>query len=213
MRLTSLLRSVLTAKIPRSIPIHGKINGNNNIRLILIGLVFLLEATLANSDSVLVLSLLLPSRQETCRFHLNLQSATVGKLIDEIKSEDAGVEHVHVYDANGSLLSQSYSINSLMNSSFTIQLNQQQTFLFDAINKLQIRESHASSTTTKLDGPSTQDTVAALYHALNIMKVYHSKYHELKTEANELTTQLEPLEKVNEREKKKHSYRRNFSFE
>ena len=139
----------------------------------------------------------LPSRQETCRFHLNLQTATVGQLIEEIKNEDAGVEHVQVYDANGTSLSQTYSMNSLMNSSFTVQLNQQQTFLFDAVHKLQIKERNIRP--TKIDGPSTEDTVAALYHALNIMKVYHSKYFELKTEANQLTTQLEPLEKVKQR--------------
>jgi hypothetical protein len=143
---------------------------------------------------VLVLSLILPSRQETCRFHLNLQTATVGQLIEEIKGEDAGIEHVHIFDENGSLLSKSYSINSLMHSSFTIQLNQQKTFLFDAINKLQIKDSTLRQ--TKIDESSTENTVAALYHALNIMKIYHSKYLELKNEANELTAQLEPLEKV-----------------
>ncbi len=143
---------------------------------------------------MLVLSLILPSRQETCRFHLNLQTATVGQLIEEIKGEDAGIEHVHIFDENGSLLSKSYSINSLMHSSFTIQLNQQKTFLFDAINKLQIKDSTLRQ--TKIDESSTENTVAALYHALNIMKIYHSKYLELKNEANELTAQLEPLEKV-----------------
>jgi hypothetical protein len=140
------------------------------------------------------LSLVLPSRQETCRFHLNLQTATVGQLINEIKMEDAGIEHVHICDDNGHLLSKSYSMNSVMRSSFTIQLNQQRTFLFDPINKLQIKEGAIKH--AKNDGPSTENTVAALYHALNIMKVYHAKYIELETEANELTTQLAPLEKV-----------------
>ncbi len=83
-----------------------------------------------------------------------------------------------------------------MRSSFTIQLNKQKTFLFDAINKLQIKDNIIRD--TKSNGPSTEDTVAALYHALNIMKVYHSKYIELKNEANQLTIQLEPLEKVNQ---------------
>jgi hypothetical protein len=125
---------------------------------------------------------------------LNLQTATVGQFIDEIKLEDAGIEHVHIYDEGGHLLAKSYSINSLMNSPFTIQLNQQRTFLFDPIKKLQIKE--GSLRQTKTDGPSTEDTVAALYHALHVMKVYHNKYLQLKTEANELTTQLEPLEQV-----------------
>jgi hypothetical protein len=116
--------------------------------------------------------------------------------MDEIKQEDAGIEHVHIFDENGSLLSKSYSINSLMNSSFTVQLNQQKTFLFDAVNKLQIKDSNPRL--TKTDGAPTEDTVAALYHSLNIMKIYNSKYLELKKEANELTTQLEPLEKVNQ---------------
>lgn len=162
---------------------------------------FFSDAILNHSDSVLVLSLLLPSRQETCRFHMNLQTSTVGQLIDEIKQEDSGIEHVHVHDTDGKLLSKSYPINSLMNSAFTIQLNQQKTFLFDAINKLQVKEHTIRQ--MKVDGPTPEDTIAALYHALNALKVYHSKYLELKTEANELTTQLQPLEIVcRTREKK-----------
>ena len=153
------------------------------------------EPEVSYSDSVLILSLSLPSRQETCRFHLNLQTATIGQLIEEIKQEDSGVEHVHIFDINGNVLSKSNMINSLMNSSFTIQLNKQKTYLFDAVNKLQVKE--GAITHVKTEGPSTEDTVAALYHALNIMKVYHSKYLQLKTEANELTAQLQPLEKVN----------------
>jgi hypothetical protein len=197
MRFTSLLRSIINAsvtlKIPRTTPVIGKMTANINLSFFII---IYVEPPLTYSDSVLVLSLVLPSRQETCRFHLNLQTATVGQLIDEIKQEDAGIEHVHIYDENGKLLSKSYSINSLLNSSFTIQLNQQKTFLFDAINKLQIKNSTIRSH-KKLDGPSIEDTVAALYHALNIMKIYHLKYLELKNEANQLTIQLEPLEKVN----------------
>lgn len=172
MRFTSIVRSIANAVNARALPTT--------------------EAILNHSDSILVLSLPLPSRQETCRFHLNLQTSSVGQLIDEIKQEDAGVEHVHVYDNDGKLLSKSYPVNSLMNSAFTIQLNQQRTFLFDAINKLQIKDYTVRQ--VKVDGPTTEDTVAALYHALNSLKVYHSKYLELKTEANQLTTQLEPLE-------------------
>ncbi|CAF0743667.1 unnamed protein product [Adineta steineri] len=153
-----------------------------------------LESSLSYADSVLILSLVLPSRQETCRFHLNLETATVGQLVDEIKIEDAGIEHVHVFDDHGQLLSKSYSMKSIMKSPFTVQLNQQRAFLFDPINNLQIKENTVRS--TKTDGPSTEDTIVALYQALNIMKVYHKKYSELKIEANELTTQLEPLEKV-----------------
>jgi len=114
--------------------------------------------------------------------------------MNEIKVEDAGIEHVNIFDENGHQLAKSYSMNSLMNSPFTIQLNQQRTFLFDPIKKLQIKDSTIRS--NKTDGPSTEDTIAALYSALNTMKIYHTKYIELKNEANELTTQLEPLEKV-----------------
>ncbi|CAF0809508.1 unnamed protein product [Rotaria sordida] len=152
------------------------------------------ESSLVYSDSILILSLILPSRHETCRFHLNLQTATVGQLIDEIKSEDAGIEHVYIHDENGHLLAKSYSINSLMNFPFTIQLNKQRTFLFDPIKNLQIKENIIRQ--NKTDSSSTEATVAALYHALNVMKIYHNKSLELKNEANELTIQLEPLEKV-----------------
>ncbi len=127
---------------------------------------------------------------------MNLQTANIDQLINEIKLEDAGIEHVHIYDETGHLLSKSYSIKSLMTSPFTIQLNQQRTFLFDPLKTLQIKDSTFRQ--NKSEGPSTEDTVAALYHALNVMRVYHHKYLELKTEANELTIQLEPLEKVSQ---------------
>ena len=155
--------------------------------------------SLTYTDSILILSLALPSRQETCRFHLDLQTANIGQLINEIKLEDAGVEHVHIYDEPGNLLSKSYPIKSLMTSPFTIQLNQQKTFLFDPLKNLQIKDRTFKQ--NKTEGPSTEDTVAALYHALNVMKLYHHKPLELKTEATELTTQLEPLEKVRQSKK------------
>ena len=115
--------------------------------------------------------------------------------MDEIRSEDAGVQHVQLFDEQGHSLAQSYSINSLLTSPFTIQLNQQRTFLFDPVKKLQIKETGVMRP-MKTEGPSTEETVAALYHALNIMKIYHQKHAELKQEASELTTQLEPMEKV-----------------
>lgn len=46
------------------------------------------------------------------------------------------------------------------------------------------------------DGPAMEDTVATLYHALNIMQVYNTRYLALQKEAAELRAQLEPLEKV-----------------
>ena len=125
----------------------------------------------------------LPSRQETCRFHLNLQTSTIGQLSDEIKAEDSGIEHV-----------QSYSIQSLMRSPFTIQLNKQQTFLFDPIRNLQVKEQFIRE--KSIDQVPIEETAVALYQALNITKIYHTKYLELKQEANDLTAQLEPLEKV-----------------
>ena len=151
--------------------------------------------TITNANSDLVLSLILPSRQETCRFHLNLQTATIGQLIDEIHREDAGVEQVQIYDQHGKLLSKTYSIYSLLQSPFTIQLNQQRAFLFDPIHRLQTKPSRSMDTKTS-DGPTIEDTVATLYHALNIMKVYNAGYLALQKEANELVKQLEPLEKV-----------------
>ncbi|CAF4040290.1 unnamed protein product [Rotaria sordida] len=175
MRFTLLIRSIInaaaitTSKKSRTISVSSKPP-------------ILLEPTLSHSDSVLVLSLILRSRQEICRFHLNLQTATVGQLIDEIKQEDADIEHVHIHDEKGHLLSKSYTLKSLIHSPFTIQLNQQKIFLFDPINKLQIKDTTMRH--TKIDGPSTEDTFC------------HEKYSELKNEANALTIQLEPLEKV-----------------
>lgn len=153
------------------------------------------SSSLAYDDSILILSLPLPSRQETCRFHLNLQIANVGQLINEIKSEDTGVEQVHVYDQTGHLLAQSYSIKSLMNAPFTIQLNQQRTFLFDSQTNLRIKD--GAFRRNRNEGQALEDTVAALYRALNVANVYNQRYQRLKIEANQITAELEPLEQVN----------------
>ena len=202
MRFSSLFRSFISApvkiaQICRSASLQVQPFGKERYVLICILTQFFLESSLTYADSVLILSLVLPSRQETCRFHLNLQQATVGQLIDEIHGEDPGVQQVQVFDQQGNTLAKSYTIESLLKSPFTIQLNQQRTFLFDPIKKLQIKESSIIRS-AKADGPSTEDTVAALYQALNSMKVYHSHYTKLKQEANELSTQLEPLEKVSD---------------
>lgn len=138
--------------------------------------------------------MLLPSRQETCRFHLNLQTANVGQLIKEIKLEDAGVEQVQIYDETGHLLAQSYLIKSLMNSPFTVQLNQQRTILFDPQKNLRIKDS--TFRRNRNEGQGIEDTVVALYRALNTMSAYAQRYQRLKSEADQLTAQLEPLEKV-----------------
>ena len=114
--------------------------------------------------------------------------------MNEIKQEDSGIEHIHIYDENGHSISKSYTISSLINSPFTIQINQQTAFLFDPINKLQIQDRTIRQ--MKTHESTTDDTVATLYHALNIMKTYHAKYFELQHEADALQTQLEPLEKV-----------------
>ncbi|CAF3267560.1 unnamed protein product [Rotaria socialis] len=185
-RLTSLLRSAInvptSSKLLQTILVKN--NSTNTIP----------EPTISYSDSALVLSLILPSRQETCRFHLNLHTTTVGQLIDEIQQEDAGIEHVQIFDKKGTLFSKSCGMSSLIQSPFTIQLNRQRTYLFDPINKLQIKDTIVRQSTT--DSSSIEDTVATLYYALNVMKIYHVKYAELKAEADTLTTQLEPLEKM-----------------
>ncbi|CAF4900691.1 unnamed protein product, partial [Rotaria socialis] len=98
-RLTSLLRSAInvptSSKLLQTILVKN--NSTNTIP----------EPTISYSDSALVLSLILPSRQETCRFHLNLHTTTVGQLIDEIQQEDAGIEHVQIFDKKGTLFSKS----------------------------------------------------------------------------------------------------------
>ena len=126
---------------------------------------------------------------------MNLETATVGELIEGIHREDAGVEHVQIYDEHGKLFSKSYSIHSLLQTPFTIQLNQQRAFLFDPIHRLQMKTNRKIETKT-IDGPTMEDTVATLYHALNIMKIYNARYLALQREATELTERLEPLEKV-----------------
>jgi hypothetical protein len=162
----------------------------------------LIDDLVVHANSVLILSLVLPSRQETCRFHLNLQTATIGQLMRDIQIEDAGIEHVHVYDENGHLLSKSNRIYSLLQSSFTIELNKQRTFLFDSRHQLQMKTSSMNDQ-TQVDRLSTENTVAILHHALNMMNMYHRKHRQLQDEANELTAQLKPLEKVREYNKKR----------
>ena len=146
-------------------------------------------------DDSVTLSLMLPSRQETCRFFFNLRTATVAHLMDEIRSEDNGVGDVQIYDHQGFLVSKTYSIRSLLKYSFTIQLNRQKTFLFDPMTQLSNKPSSFPEEKIN-ENPSIENTVSALYQALNSMKIYHQKYLELQKEANTLKNELQPLEKV-----------------
>ncbi|CAF1598026.1 unnamed protein product, partial [Didymodactylos carnosus] len=151
------------------------------------------------SDNVLILSLVLPSRSETCRFYLNLHTATVGHLIDEIKNEDHGVEQVQLFHENGQILSKSFSVEALMRMKFTICLNKQRTYLFDPIANLKnVRPKSfgwsKNESDDKAQMTSTNDTVAALYHAINVVKLYNEKQLQLKDELEQLNKQLAPLE-------------------
>ncbi|CAL8081567.1 unnamed protein product [Calicophoron daubneyi] len=65
----------------------------------------------------------LPSRKETCIFTVKPLQHTVGDLVNFIKSEDHGVDHVTFLNKDGLRIAKSNSIADLLSSEFQLVIN------------------------------------------------------------------------------------------
>ncbi|CAD5216115.1 unnamed protein product [Bursaphelenchus xylophilus] len=139
----------------------------------------------------------LPSRAEKCLFILRPISDTVGSFCQKLRDEDKGIEIAAIYKMDGTRVSKSVPIESLMIFPiFRIRINDQ---IFDV-------ETQSSATSSDMELLKSSDTlkgmddvkatVAALYTVLNIDGFKLEREKKLMVALEEIQLKLEPLEKI-----------------
>ena len=71
-----------------------------------------------------VVSVPLPSRREKCEFTLRPLTHTVKDFLRDLQEEDKGIERAIAYNQNGSRISGSTGLDVLLQSNFTIVINE-----------------------------------------------------------------------------------------
>ncbi|CAG0889220.1 unnamed protein product [Cyprideis torosa] len=130
----------------------------------------------------------LPSRRERCRFVLRPISNTVADFIVMIKSEDAGIDRVALYDhSTGVRVSSSTTIEALMEQDFDLVINHKRYFIATPeAEKLSMEHMRTLS--------DVKNLVSQLYEALNVESHQLEKERYLLEEYEKLNQELLPLE-------------------
>lgn len=135
-----------------------------------------------------VLSLPLPSRREVCEFTIRPYLQNVGSLLNDIKVEDGGIDRVAVYSRDGQRVSQSTSLDLLLQGNFEIEIN-------DTRHKIEVPEEVYS---VPVEGEralsDVKNMIHKLYTSLNVDKHQLSKERELRKQLEEIQSELAPLE-------------------
>ena len=76
-----------------------------------------------------VVTIPLPSRREKCEFTLQPLSHTVKDFLQDLQTEDKGIERASVYTEDGSRISGSTGIDVLLQSNFKLVLNDDSYFV------------------------------------------------------------------------------------
>ena len=81
------------------------------------------QVSVAFKSGFPVISIPLPSRRERCEFTLRPLSHTVKDFLQDLQSEDKGIERAAVYNEDGSRISGSTGVDVLLQSNFKLVLN------------------------------------------------------------------------------------------
>ncbi|CAI8033645.1 Calcium uniporter protein, mitochondrial [Geodia barretti] len=135
-----------------------------------------------------VLSLPLPSRNETCDFVLRPFLQTVAHVTSSIRNEDPGIERVVLYSPDGNRISSSTGVDLLLQSDFHLHVN-------DLKYHIKIPTDMVSG---MLDGEKSlsdvRNVIHKLYTSLNVDRHQLSKERELRGQLEALASELAPLE-------------------
>nr|VZI38846.1 unnamed protein product [Spirometra erinaceieuropaei] len=129
----------------------------------------------------------LPSRKETCVFTMRPLSNTVGDLIEAIREEDKGIDRIALLSPDGLRIAKANSIELLLSSNFTIEINDQK-YPVD-ISSLDLPKDVSASEINHI-----RTLIGQLNCALNADDVYAERERELRRRIDDVTMQLEPFE-------------------
>ncbi|XP_052846610.1 calcium uniporter protein, mitochondrial isoform X1 [Drosophila gunungcola] len=145
----------------------------------------------------------LPSRNELCQFALKPISHNVGDLLAMLKAEDRGIDRAAVINRHGVRIASSCTIDSLLDDSFSIQINNRTL----EVNP-PTRERVTVESVDKVG--DVRKVIAQLYEAFNVGEYQLEKSNQLAKELETLRYELEPLEEKKLELSKKAARRTNF---
>ncbi|XP_017048510.1 calcium uniporter protein, mitochondrial isoform X2 [Drosophila ficusphila] len=169
------------------------------------------ENTVQQNDDIYVeyvngmphMTVRLPSRNELCQFALKPISHNVGDLLAMLKAEDRGIDRAAVINKHGVRIASSCTIESLLDDSFSIQINNR---------TLEVNPPKREKITVEsLDKVGdVRKVIAQLYEAFNVGEYQLEKSNQLAKELETLRYELEPLEEKKLELSKKAARRTNF---
>ncbi|XP_032310711.1 calcium uniporter protein, mitochondrial isoform X5 [Drosophila ananassae] len=145
----------------------------------------------------------LPSRNELCQFALKPITHNVGDLLAMLRAEDRGIDRAAVINKHGVRIASSCTIDSLLDDSFSIQINNR---------TLEVNPPKRDKITIEsMDKVGdVRKVIAQLYEAFNVGEYQLEKSNQLAKELESLRYELEPLEEKKLELSKKAARRTNF---
>ncbi|XP_046638231.1 calcium uniporter protein, mitochondrial-like isoform X2 [Daphnia pulicaria] len=129
----------------------------------------------------------LPSRKELCLFSLRPVTHSVGDLMEQIRSEDRGIDRVVLKTIDGTRIAASNTIESLMEQDFDLVIN-------DVSYRVTTPERERVSREEMERLSDVQNLVMQLYEALHVGEHQLKKERHLMAQLEQLQSQLLPLE-------------------
>ncbi|XP_039273867.2 calcium uniporter protein, mitochondrial-like [Styela clava] len=169
-----------------------------------------LQSTSSDSDDVTivyrhglpVITVTLPSRHERCSFTLRPLLSTVGQFLNDLKSEDKGIDTAVIYGSDGSRVASSTQIEHLLSGNFKLTIN-------NVSYNVEPPPSDKASSEHITEFDDLKQVIARLYNNLNVDQYCLQQEQQVLGRLEELRTQLEPLEKVKKELEDKANFRTN----
>ncbi|CAM4582329.1 unnamed protein product [Lepidochelys olivacea] len=147
------------------------------------------DVTVVYQNGLPVISVNLPSRRERCQFTLKPISDSVGVFLQQLQTEDRGIDRVAIYSPDGTRVASSTGIDLLLLDDFKLVINDLTYHVRPPKRDLL---SHEDATTLN----DVKTLVQQLYTTLCIEEHQLNKEKELIGRLEDLKEQLAPLEKV-----------------
>ncbi|KAJ8022999.1 Calcium uniporter protein, mitochondrial [Holothuria leucospilota] len=145
----------------------------------------------------------LPSKQETCQFTLKPVTETVGDFLNNVKSEDGGVERVSLYSEDDIIIARSTSIDVLMRKPFKLRINDNRYIVHPPdLGQLSSEDLQAFS--------DVKSMIYQLYSTLHVEEHQLQREKDLRKKMEKIQSELQPLEELKQELDQKAASRTNF---